>query len=306
MERILVIGGAGFLAGHLVPVLLNLGHEVTVMDVVPPDGATRLAAVRDKIRYWWKSGLDLEHVGEADVVLYLAAQADVPLGISSPTYTFQQNVLSVLRYMEVIRPVRPAPRTIYMSSESVYGVIPAERQPITEDVLPNPTNVYAVSKLCAESIVRAYAAQYELPAVVLRSTTMYGEASRSKQVIPIFIRQALANEPITVEGDGSQTRDFNYVGNVVSAIRAAIRHPHVTGTYNIGSGVEVSIRQVAETIVQLTGSQSEVKFGPWRPGEKGVKLNISTERARRDFGYVPEFTMNEGLQRTIDYWRTRA
>jgi nucleoside-diphosphate-sugar epimerase len=301
VARILVVGAAGFLAGHLIPALRKDGHVVTGMDLVPPDGLTRLRGV--DLKYVWKSVSDLlpEDLAGVDTVIYLAAQADVPLGISSPTYTFQQNVLNVVHYMHVVSQKANPPRTLYTSSESVYGVIPRKQQPITEETLPNPTNVYGVSKFCAESVVRAYAAQYGLRAQILRSTTMFGEASRSKQVVPIFIRQALAGKDITVEGDGSQSRDFNYVGNMVHGIQLALAN-HVDGTFNIGSGLEVSIKEMAEAIIRLSGSSSQVHFGPWRPGEQGLTLQISIDKAREQLGYVPQVRFAEGLSRTIAYW----
>jgi UDP-glucose 4-epimerase len=315
VAEVVVIGGAGFVGGNLVPELIKGGHSVRVLDLVEPDGAVRLAPVMDQIEYRWQSMLDfsLDDLDSPDVVVYLAAQADVPLGISSPTYTFQQNVLSTVRYMHEISVLgNMAPRTIYMSSESVYGVVPKELQPITEEAPLNPTNAYGVSKLCAEAVVRAYAAQYDLPVTVLRSTTLYGPASRTKQVVPIFIRQALAGKPITVEGDGSQSRDFNYVGNLVSAIHSVIAK-QVNGVYNIGSGQEVSIKQLAEMVIYATSSYtmlntnttmrtSKVTFGPWRPGEKGVQLNVSIDKARRELEYKPVFSLHEGLAKTVYYW----
>ena len=310
MATVVVIGGAGFLGGNLIPELLEDGHKVRVIDVVPPDGATRLAKVAKQIDYRWASVLDFdaEMLELADVVLYLAAQADVPLGISSPMYTFQQNVMSTVHYMHVLSRLSVPPRTVYMSSESVYGVVPRVLQPIKEDAPLNPTNAYAVSKMCAESVVRAYAAQYEIPVVVLRSTTMYGPASRTKQVVPIFIRQALAGKDITVEGDGSQSRDFNYVGNMVSAIRRVLAQPAVTGTFNIGSNREMSIKQLAEAVIgsvrrTVGPTDSKVVFGPWRPGEKGIQLFVSSRKAAEQLGYEPQISLEHGLDLTTTYWK---
>jgi len=185
-------------------------------------------------------------------------------------------------------------------------VVPKEFQPIREDAPLNPTNAYAVSKMCAEAVVRAYAAQYDLPVTILRSTTLYGPASRTKQVVPIFIRQALAGKDITVEGDGSQTRDFNYVGNMVHAIGLALERD-TPGTFNIGSGREVSVKTLAELVIDAVraagySTTSEVKFGPWRPGEKGVQLSISIEKARNQLGYVPALSLEEGLDETVRWW----
>jgi UDP-glucose 4-epimerase len=304
-----VIGGAGFVGGNLVNRLVSDGHLVRVFDVVPPDAATRLKTVSSRIDYRWKSGLDLEleDIADLDQVCYLAAQADVPLGISSPRYTFQQNVMSTVRYADLLSKSKNPPRTVYMSSESVYGVVPKEFQPIKEDAPLNPTNAYAVSKMCAEAVVRAYAAQYNLPVTILRSTTLYGPASRTKQVVPIFIRQALQGKDITVEGDGSQTRDFNYVGNMVEAIRTVLGREFATGTFNIGSGREVSIAELAEAVIsavsRVADTSSKVTYGPWRPGEKGVQLSISIEKAKETLGYSPWMSLEEGLDTTVLWWK---
>ena len=314
MAAIAVVGAAGFVGGNLVKALVSDGHRVKGIDLVPPDGATRLAPVMDKKRdlefeYVWKSALDLaeDDIDDVDVVIYLAAQADVPLGISSPTFTFQQNVMSVVHYMDLLtRPGIEPPRTIYMSSESVYGVVPKEFQPIREDAPLNPTNAYAVSKMCAEAVVRAYAAQFNLNATVLRSTTLFGPNSRTKQVVPIFIRQALQGKDITVEGDGSQSRDFNYVGNMIRGIYLALERD-IPGTFNIGSGREVSIKELAEKVIETVRglgveTESKVVFGPWRPGEQGVQLSVSIDKARDLLGYTPLLTLEEGLHETVRWW----
>ncbi len=302
MVAVVVIGGAGFLGGRLIPRLVDQGDKVRVIDVVSPDGATRLRNRMSFIEYRWQSAVDLipEDVAGFDVVVFLAAQADVPLGIRSPLFTFQQNVMPVVHYMHLVSTqTNPPPRTIYMSSESVYGVVPRELQPIKEDAPLNPTNAYAVSKLCAEAVVRAYATQYGLPYTILRSTTLYGPNSRTKQVVPIFIRQALAGKPITIEGDGSQSRDFNYVDNMVSGIIHALARPEVKGTFNIGSGREVSIKELAELIVKLADSSSEIQTGPWRPGEQGVQLAVDIGKAKRELSYWPDHSLEHGLVETV-------
>lgn len=301
MSGTLVIGGAGFLAGHLIPKLRENGTKVRVIDIVPPEAVTRLKGL--EYEYRWKSVLDIrsEDFDGIDSVIYLAAQADVPLSISSPTFTFQQNVMSVVNFMDTIRRLKTPPKVIYMSSESVYGLIPAEQQPITEDTRMNPTNAYGVSKASAELVVNGFAQQYGLPTTVIRSTTMYGPASRTKQVVPIFIRQALANKDITIEGDGSASRDFNYVLNNVAGIMKILSDDRAKGIYNLGSGVELSVKELAEHIIRISGSKSKLHFGEWRPGEKGIRLNISIEKARDEFGYEPIYTVEEGLTQTIDW-----
>jgi UDP-glucose 4-epimerase len=312
-----VTGAAGFVAGNLIPKLVEAGHAVRGFDVVAPDGAWRIAKEVEakQVDYRWKSTVDLESadLDGVDALVHLAAQADVPLGIASPRFTSIANIDSTLRIWDVLSKRklegRPVPRVIHMSSESVYGVVPADRQPITEEVPGNPTNAYAATKLAAETIAKAYAAQFGLPLTILRSTTLYGPGSRTKQVVPIFIRQALRGQDITVEGDGSSTRDFNYVGNMVDGIGLALANPSALGTFNIGSGREVSVGELAQAAVdavnRLRATPSKVTYGPWRAGEQGVKLRISIEKARSVLGYEPRTTFEEGLAETVRYWAAR-
>jgi nucleoside-diphosphate-sugar epimerase len=192
-------------------------------------------------------------------------------------------------------------KIVFMSSDSVYGYIPKEKLPATEDGPMNPANTYGASKAAAEMVIQAYNAQWGLPVMVLRGTTMFGEGSRLAQMIPIFIRQATRNEPITVEGDGSQTRDVNYVKNTANAILNALESPLKHGTWNIGSGKETSVRELAELIVKLAGSKSEITNKPWRPGERGLRLFLSIEKAEKELSYFPTYSQEEGLVRTIDW-----
>jgi UDP-glucose 4-epimerase len=308
--KALVIGGAGFLGSHLVPLLIGSGHEVTVQDIVPGDTATRLKSVMKDISYTWKSVLDItaDDLEQYDQIIHLAAQGDAPLAISSPRWTYALNLDATTALLEAARYFVDKKRNasfkvLYMSSDSVYGRVPTERLPATENEPLRPSNTYGASKAAAELLINVYATQYNVPITVLRSTTMFGEGSRPTQAVPIFIRQALNDEPIVIEGDGSQTRDINYVKNAANAILNTLASPMMKGTWNIGSGKEISIRELAELIVKTTGSKSKLVFKPWRPGERGLRLFLSIEKARRDIQYVPSFSTEDGLKRTIDFMK---
>jgi nucleoside-diphosphate-sugar epimerase len=308
--KTLVVGGAGFLGSHLVPFLIERGHEVTVQDIVPVDSATRLRSVVKDISYTWKSILDAtaDDLDQYDHVIHLAAQGDAPLANSSPKWTFTLNLDATMSLLEAARHQlnkngTKSLKLLYMSSDSVYGRVPPERLPASENEPMHPTNTYGASKAAAEHLIDVYWSQFGVPIIKLRSTTMFGEGSRPTQAVPIFIRQALNGEPIVIEGDGSQTRDINYVKNVAEAILNSLASPMKGGTWNIGSGKEISIRELAELIVKLTGSKSRIVFKPWRPGEQGLRLFLSIEKARRDIQYVPSFSTEDGLKRTIDFMR---
>ncbi len=296
------------------PALLNEGHSVVLMEAIAPEAASKLkeVGVLGRVGYRWKSLLDIVPADIAGFawVINLAALTDVPLAISSPKWTWHQNTDGVLALLEAIRTGRAAegPGLIYISSESVYGKVPPaweDRMPITEEFPLNPVNVYGASKAAAEILVRTYTQQFNMNAMVLRSTSMFGERGRLKQVIPIFIRQALAGEDITIEGDGSQTRDFSYVGNQVNGILLAMKHGRA-GLWNIGCGSEFSIRRIAETIIAATGSNSKIVQVPWRAGEKGVKLPMSIDKARRELGYKPWYSLEAGLKVTSDWFKAQG
>jgi UDP-glucose 4-epimerase len=308
--KTVVIGGAGFLGSHLVPFLLEAGHEVAVQDVLPGEIATRLKGVMKEISYRWKSALDVtaDDLDPYDYVVHLAAQGDAPLAISSPKWTYNLNLDATMAVLEAARHrvnkgQGDSFKLLYMSSDSVYGRVPPERLPATEEEPMHPANTYGASKGAAELLIDAYVSQWNVPIMVLRSTTMFGEGSRPSQAVPIFIRQALKGEPITIEGDGSQTRDINYVKNVAKAILKALRSPRSKGTWNVGSGREISIKELAELIIKITGSKSQIVSKPWRPGERGLRLFLSIEKAKNDIQYTPIYSQQEGLERTIDWMK---
>jgi len=274
------------------------------MDIVAPESASRLRPFMQhpSFRYVWKSledtiSGDLE---DYDAVAILSAQSDVPLSFTSPRYTFEINAMAPISILEAAAKLQNrGPKLLYMSTENVYGMVPPERLPVKEDEPFRPVDLYGASKASADILFQAYAKAYGLRTLIIRSTTIFGEGSRPRQVIPIFIHQAVTNRPLTIEGDGSQTRDFCYVGNTIDGITKALESGLDHGIWNIGSGEETSIRELAEKIISATGSLSKIENRPWRQGEKGLRLSVSIERARRELKYVPRFTMEQGLKRTI-------
>ncbi len=314
MTRVLVVGGAGFLGSHLVPELLQNGYEVTVQDQVPSDSAAKLKPFLKDITYSWKSIVDfsVEDLAGIDALVHLAGQADVPFALKSPRQTWDLNTNLVVDILEAVK--KKPLKTIIMSTDNVYGKVPAERLPIREEEPVKPTNIYGASKAAMEVMAQTYARKDNIPIMILRSASIFGEGSRP-QVIPIFIRQALEGKDITIEGDGSQSRDFNYVRNTAHGIVCALRKdpaqfpvrdkvPH--NTWNIASGEETTIKNLAETIIRLTGSKSKVVNKPWREGEQGIRYPLSIEKASLELGYRPKHTFEEGLGRTVEHLKSKA
>jgi len=305
VQNYFIAGGSGFVGSHLVEQLIARGDKVTVADLVPLESAIKLSPYIDKISYKWKSASDLERKDFEDIdhVIYLAAQADVPLALSSPRYTFDVNIMGLVNVLEVLRS-KPNTKLIYMSTKNVYGTPPPDRIPIVEDETLRPTDPYGASKAAADLACQSYARAYNMPIVVFRSAGVFGPRSRLNQVIPTFIRQALNNKPITVQGDGSQSTDYNYVGNLVDAIMSATEK-EVSGIYNIAYGQDISILKIAQLVMEITGSESSVEYAPWRPGEKGLRLALSIEKAKRELHYSPKVNLREGIQRTVEWLKEK-
>ena len=305
MSHGLVIGGAGFVGSHVIERFLNDGNQVTVADIIPLEGARNLGPYGSRIKYLWKSADDLQlaDLDGIDSVIFLASQADVPLALSSPRYTFHRNILGLINVLELLRS-SPKTRLVYMSTKNVYGIVPPERVPIVEEETLRPSDPYGASKAAADLACQSYANAYGMPIVVLRGSGVFGPRSRLRQVVPIFIKQALSNSAITIEGDGSQITDLNYVGNLVDAIVLATQK-NVRGVYNIAYGNDISILQLAQEILDITKSKSKITFAAWRPGEKGLRLALSIEKAKRGLGYSPKISTREGLKKTVEWLKSQ-
>ena len=298
--RVLITGVAGFLGSRLARRLLDEGWDVQGLDIVSKSSANR---IRDlPIDYLWASCHDLRTVDVTHIV-HCAAIADIPFAIENPIHTFHQNILGTASMMEVAtsHSKQKIERVIIISSESVYGR--AKHVPITEEEPPNPSNVYGVSKASEEMIARSYHYSKKLPITILRSASMYGEGSRVDQVIPIFLRLALEDKPIVIHGKGLQTRDFNYIDNVIDGIILALKSDDAIGeTFNIASGQEKSIAELAEICKRVTGSKSEIKFEGERAGEEG-RLALDIAKAQRVLGYRAKVDLDEGIQRVTNWMK---
>src|SRR5438132_4405060 len=188
--RILVTGAAGFLGSHVVPALLKDGHLVIAQDVLAPETATRIKDHLSSVEYRWEGVVDMtpKSLAGVDFVLHLAGQGDVPLANSSPRYTYQLNMDATLSLLLAVKETKTA--MLAMSTENVYGKLPKERLPAKEDERTNHTNSYSASKVAMEALCHAYSFQYGVPVGIIRSSTLFGERSRQRQVISILATQA--------------------------------------------------------------------------------------------------------------------
>ena len=298
-------GGAGFIGSHLVEALLERGYSVTVLDVVPLENAWRLKDVKHRINYRWQSVFDVWTLDDFDIVCHLAAVADVPYAVKSPFDTVYQNVMGTLTMLEALRRSPGVRRFLYTSSEAAYGTAKPEELPIKEEQVFRPKNPYDVSKASGDLLTQAYYRGFNCPTVVVRSSANFGPRMRLNQAISIFLRQAIRNEPITVEG-GEQTRDFVYVSNFVDGIMKAIEtDKDISGeSFNLGTGRELSILEVAQKCKEVTYSLSSIEIFPYRGGEKGVRIQFDISKAKAILGYEPKVSFEEGLARTAKWMRT--
>ena len=304
-DHVLVTGGAGFIGSHLTRALLERGYAVTVLDVVPKEASWRLKEVMNRIDYRWQSVFDVHSLNDFDIVCHLAAIADVPYAIKSPFDTLYQNVMGTLTMLEALRRSDRVRRFIYTSSEAAYGSALPEELPIKETQIFRPKNPYDASKASGDLLTLAYFRGFNCPTVIVRSSANFGPKMRQNQAISIFLRQALKGEPITVEG-GEQTRDFVYVANFVDGITKAIEtSKDIHGeAFNLGTGRELSIMEVAQKCVDVTNSDSSIETLPYRGGEKGVRIRFDITKAREVLGYEPTVSFEDGLRRTAEWMRT--
>jgi UDP-glucose 4-epimerase len=313
--RFLVTGCAGFVGSSLTDALLADGHEVVGIDCFTDyydvdRKRANLAAARDHDTFRLL-GTNLAHdeiPAEAlavDGVFHQAAQAGVRAswGAEFATYT-DCNVLATQRLLEAIkqRAEDPAP-IVYASSSSVYGN--AEARPTREDALPAPISPYGVTKLAAEHLVDTYRHEFDVRGTSLRYFTVYGPRQRPDMAFHKFVKAALEGTPIGVYGDGHQSRDFTFIDDIVTANRAAMDALVAGdrgGTYNLGGGSTVTVREVVDMLSEILGAPVEASYGDTQPGDVR-HTSADTTRARSALGFEPKVTLREGLAREVEWLR---
>ena len=300
--KVLITGGAGFLGTALANRLVMEGHQVRVLDDLSAGSPDRLSPrvlfsrgdVRDVPKLWTL----LQGV---TCVYHLAARVLVPESLLYPREYNDVNVGGTVSVMEAMRDAGIR-RVVFTSSGAVYGE--QERQPVSEDLPPNPSSPYAVSKLAAEYYVRTIGALWGIETVVLRIFNAYGPGQlippSHPPVIPQFVKQALGGGSLVVFGGGQQTRDFVYVDDVVDALVAAATAKNVDrAIINVGSGQEVSINQVVEKVARATRRQVTPLYNS--TGSSGVsRLVADIKLARRLLGFRPKVNLDQGLSLLLE------
>lgn len=319
--RILITGGAGFVGSHLSEALLAAGHEVFVLDDLSTGSIDNIAHLKARPGFHYtidtvfNDSLTAELVDRADVVFHLAAAVGVKLIVERPVHTIETNVHGtevVLRHANKKKKV-----VVIASTSEVYGK--SVNAPFREDadlVLGATTRhrwAYACSKMLDEFLALAYWKERKLPVIVVRLFNTVGprQTGQYGMVLPNFVRQALAGQPITVFGDGTQSRSFTYVGDVVRAFLGLVNEPRAIGqVFNIGNVEEISITQLAERVKAAAGSTSPIVTIPYEQayeaGFEDMPRRVPDLTKIRDFiGYEPQVGLDEIIARVIEDFRQR-
>jgi UDP-glucose 4-epimerase len=320
--RALLTGGAGFVGSHLAEALLDEGHTVEVLDDLSTGSLSNIAHLMNRpgFNYTIDTVMNESIVGElvdrSDIIFHLAAAVGVKLIVEDPVRTIETNVHGtevVLKHAK-----RGGQRVIIFSTSEVYGKNTAVPFSEDADLVMGPTTkhrwAYACSKAMDEFLALAYFKEYQLPVVIVRLFNTVGprQTGRYGMVIPTFVTQALAGEPITVFGDGQQSRAFTYVGDVVSGLVKLATSPETTGeVFNIGNREEISMMALARKVKAMTGSSSPIVLVPYdeayEAGFEDMPRRVpDLRKIHAAVGYSPTVGLDEILARVIAHEQTLA
>lgn len=305
--KILVTGGAGFIGSHVVDRCVAAGHEVVVLDDL---SSGRQALVNREATFYQ---LDIRSPDVSDVfaterpevVNHHAAQAEVRRSVEDPEFDARVNVLGSLNILVCCRRFGVR-RVIYASSGgAVYG--DAAVLPTPESTPTRPTSPYGISKLTVEYYLTCWGELYGIRGVALRYANVYGPRQSplgEAGVVAIFSHRLLQGRPVVINGDGQQTRDYVYVGDVAEASLRALARNEVTGALNVGTGVETSVLDLFQRLQAAAGQSGAAEHGPPKAGEQRRSV-VDARLAGRLLGWVPEVSLDEGLRRTIEHFRAQ-
>ena len=319
--KALITGGAGFIGSHLTEALLDQGHEVLILDNLSTGSIENIAHIKGRPGFEYfidtvnNEPLLAELIDQSDVVFHFAAAVGVKLIVERPVYTIETNVHGT---EVVLKHANKKKKLVVVASTSeVYGK--SDKVPFREDadlVLgPTPKHrwAYACSKAIDEFLALAYWKERKLPVIIVRFFNTVGprQTGQYGMVIPNFVRQALAGEPITVFGDGTQQRAFTHVSDVVGALLKIIAEPTAVGqVYNIGNTEEISIRALADRVKKISGSQSTIKLIPYdeayESGFEDMPRRVpDLSKIKALIGYETKNNLDDILTQVIDYFRRK-
>ncbi|TMA95859.1 MAG: NAD-dependent epimerase/dehydratase family protein [Deltaproteobacteria bacterium] len=302
--KIVVTGGAGFIASHVVDAYLDGGHEVHIIDDFSTGQSVNVnsQATLHQVDIAEKEAARLIEQIKPDVLSHHAAQMDVRHSVADPTFDARVNILGFINLLETGKNSGVKKVIFASSGGAVYGeqkVFPAPESHDTE-----PASPYGVSKRAGELYLSYYHQAFGLPYIALRYANVYGPRQSAKGeagVVAIFLSALLAGKTPVINGDGRQTRDYVYVGDVVAANVAALQSSFI-GPINIGTGVETDVVTIYQHLRQAVGSPIEAQHGPAKPGEQRRSC-LDAGCAAQILGWRPQMTLKDGLWHTVDYCR---
>jgi UDP-glucose 4-epimerase len=307
MTRILVTGGAGFIGSHVADALIDRGFEVAVLDNL---SSGRRDFVPEAARF---HHLDIKDEAAArlildwrpQVIIHHAAQMSVQVSVAQPTLDARENILGSLNLLEAAAQAGVAKFIFASTGGAIYGdEVPL---PAVETALPRPECPYGIAKLAVEHYLHFFHREHGLVPVVLRYANVYGPRQNGMGeagVVAIFIEKFLAGQQGVINGDGLQTRDFVFVGDIVAANLLALDHPEA-GIFNIGTGRETDIVTIYRHLQNIFGSHKGPVHGPAKPGEQRRSC-LDARRAETRLGWRPRVSLEEGLSRTVAAFRTQG
>ena len=303
--KILVTGGSGFIGSHLVENLVKKKeHNVIVIDNLSSGRLENLNGVLDKVKF---VKADISKIGSykkyfrgVDIVFHLAALADIVPSINNPNKYFNSNVMGTKNILDLIIKYK-IPKIIYTASSSCYGI--PKNYPTKETEKLDPKYPYALTKKLGEDIIMHYSRLYKFKALSLRLFNVYGPKSRTSgaygAMFGVFLRQKISNRPLTVVGDGNQTRDFTYVSDVIKALNKTIGYNGLCKIINVGSGKSISVNKIVSIL------KCKKIFIPKRPGEPEI-TQADIKLAKKELKWSPKIGINFGIKNlleNIDYWK---
>jgi UDP-glucose 4-epimerase len=298
--KIIVAGGSGFIGSHVVDVLLEQGHEVLIYDLDAPRYGQSCAFIRGDTR-------DIDRLvrvlNSGDVVYLLAAEANVNRFLESPLFSNDITANATLAVLEAARRTGAA-RVILASTEWVYGSIPeAGEENITEDTpcAVNPDHLYTSSKIAGEMFCRNYQDLFGVNFTIMRYGIPFGERARPETVTPIFIRRIVRGEPITIHGDGSQSRQFVYVKDLARGNAACLQQAAENQIFNLNGRKRISVIRIVRTLEEILGKKAIVTFVEDRKGNFKGRF-ISSEKAHRLLGWAPALEYEDAMRMYVDWF----
>ena len=313
-KRVLVTGGAGFIGSHVADLFLSEGYEVEIIDDLSSGKRANLpaAATFHETSVNSPQAAEVIRKGNFDIVVHLAAQMDVRKSVADPLFDATTNILGTLNLLEAIRETGRNTRVAFTSTGgAIYGDF--NKPPNVETFAKDPESPYAISKLAAEYYLAYYGRLHGIDHVAMRFGNVYGprqDPHGEAGVVAIFCTRILEGKPLTIFGDGLQTRDYVYVGDVARAVYlGATREIPPTGrvdarAFNVGTGLGTSVVDLAKLLQQGAGSNAEISFAPKRPGEQQESF-LDASKARTDLGWEPQVSLAEGLAKTFQ-WAEQA